>query len=283
MEFDSGTVTVSGLRLHHLRGGNGPPILLLHGWPTHSFIWRRVMPALAGLGTVYALDLPGFGASDKPLDGEYTLTWFSGFVEGFADALGLHGVTLIAHDIGAPAGLMWAIRRPAKVKAVAILNAPVFPWRTGLDWLSQTLLRTPLVGRLMVTRLGLSRLLKANVVRKSAMPPDVVHHYLAPFRTSHERALLRRMILRPLEFGRRNELVTLSDQVARLGVSMAIIYGAADPLCGRHMEQLAERLPDASVVRLEGCGHYVQEDCPEQLEEALLAFLRGLREPTVSV
>lgn len=276
MNFDSGTVTVRGLRLHYLRHGTGRPILLLHGWPTHSFIWRNLMPGLSDLGTVYAPDLPGFGASDKPLDADYTFTWFSGFVEGFVDALGLDGVTLVGHDIGAPAGLLWAARNAVRVRAVVILNAPVFPWRTGVDRLSQMLLRAPLIGRLLVTPLGIRRLLRANVVRQAAMPPDVIDRYQAPFPTSRERALLRQTILRPLEAGRRNELLTLAGKIARLRVPTAIVYGAADRLCGRHMEQLARQLPNASVVRLRDCGHFVQEDCPEMLQEALTAFLRAL-------
>jgi pimeloyl-ACP methyl ester carboxylesterase len=71
-------------------------------------------------------------------------------------------------------------------------------------------------------------------------------------------------------------LVTLADGVAGLGVPTAIIYGAADPLCARHMEQLAERLPNAFVVRLQDCGHYLQEDCPEKLQDALVEFLKTL-------
>lgn len=276
IDMDSGKVNIRGLRLHYLRQGEGDPILLLHGWPTHSFIWRNLMPALSKLGTVYALDLPGFGASDKPLDGEYTFTWFSGFVEGFIDTVNLDRVIVIGHDIGAPSGLLWAIRNPAKVRAVVILNAPLFPWRTSMDWLSQVLLRTPLIGRWLVTPLGLRLLLGANVVRKAAMSPDVIDQYQAPFRTSVERRLLRRTILRPLAVGRNNELVGLAESIAALDVPMALIYGAADRLCGRHMEQLADGLRGAVVARLPDCGHYLQEDCPKELEEALLDFLRGI-------
>ena len=276
MRGNSCTINVEGLRLHYLRHGQGRPILLLHGWPTHSFIWRKLMPALSDLGTVYAPDLPGFGASDKPLDGEYTLTWFSRFVEGFIDTLRLDGITLIGHDIGAPAGLLWAIRSTSKVRSVVIMNSPIFPWRTRLDRLSQLLLRTPVVGRLLVGRTGLSLLLRANVVNKSAMSPDVIDGYQAPFPHFHERRLLQRTILTPLDIGRRQELVPLADQVACLPVPVGIIYGAADHLCGRHMEELAKRIPHATVVRLADCGHFVQEDCPQGLRAALTEFLRCL-------
>jgi len=276
MNCESRTVDVEGLRLHYLRQGEGRPFLLLHGWPTHSFIWPKVIPALSDFGTVYALDLPGFGASDKPLDGEYTLTWFSRFIQGFTDVLDLDGITLVAHDIGAPAGLLWAIRNTSKVRGIVIMNAPIFLWRTGLDWLSQLLLRTPLIGRLLVTPPGLRLLLRANVVNKSAMSPEVIERYQVPFCNSCERGLLRRTILMPLQSGRKRELVPLADQIAGLSVPLGIIYGAADRLCGPHMEALASRLPGAFVVRLPDCGHFVQEDCPEELQDALLKFLERL-------
>jgi pimeloyl-ACP methyl ester carboxylesterase len=276
MDFNSDTVVVEGLRLHYLRQGEGRPILLLHGWPTHSFIWRNLMPALSELGAVYALDLPGFGASDKPLDGDYTFTWFSRVVEGFIDVLGLDGITIIGHDIGGPTGVLWAIRNPSKVSTAVIMSAPIYPWRTRRDRLSQMLLRTPIIGPLLVSRPGLSLLLRTNVVNKSSMSPDVIGCYQAPFCTFHQRRLLLRTILIPLQFGQKHELVPLAEQIARLPVPVAIIYGLADRLCGRHMEVLANHHPDAFVVRLPNCGHFVQEDCPEELRAALIDFLRGV-------
>ena len=82
-------VEVDGLTLSYLEAGSGPPVLLVHGWPTSSFLWRNVIPHLATHRRVLAIDLPGFGASSKPLDRDYTFAFFRSALDGFADAVGL--------------------------------------------------------------------------------------------------------------------------------------------------------------------------------------------------
>ncbi len=102
-------VEVEGLRLHYLEAGEGDPVLLLHGWPTSSFLWRNLIPILAEGNRVIAPDLPGFGRSDKPLDASYSFGFYNRVLDGFLSAVGvsrLHG--LAVHDIGGPIGLHWA-------------------------------------------------------------------------------------------------------------------------------------------------------------------------------
>lgn len=77
MTIESHYVEAAGLRLHYRSCGEGEPVLLLHGWPTSSYLWREVIPAIAAAGSrAIALDLPGFGASDKPLDASYSFHFF---------------------------------------------------------------------------------------------------------------------------------------------------------------------------------------------------------------
>ena len=83
------TVQVDGLRLAYRELGDGPPVLLLHGWPTSSFLWREVMRPIARANRVVALDLPGFGASDKPNDIRYNFGFFGRALDGFLAKLGI--------------------------------------------------------------------------------------------------------------------------------------------------------------------------------------------------
>src|SRR5215213_6288941 len=121
------TVEVDGRTLAFREAGEGPAVLLLHGWPTSSFLWRNVMPAIARDRRVLALDLPGFGASDKPTDVTYGYDFYSGAVRGFLDALEIDEVALGLHDLGGPVGVRFALDNPGRVRALALTNTLLYP------------------------------------------------------------------------------------------------------------------------------------------------------------
>ncbi|MDQ3475457.1 MAG: alpha/beta fold hydrolase, partial [Actinomycetota bacterium] len=120
------TVEVHGLTVAYRCAGAGPPVLLLHGWPTSSYLWREVIPQIAMRNRVVALDLPGFGESDKPQDG-YDFEFFDRVLDGFTEALGLDRIGLAVHDLGGPIGLHWGLFRPERVSRLALLNTIVYP------------------------------------------------------------------------------------------------------------------------------------------------------------
>ena len=121
------TVRSDGLDLAYRELGSGPPALLLHGWPTSSYLWRDVMPPIAERNRVIAMDLPGFGASDKPPDASYDFGFFESAVDGLLAELGIHETGLAVHDLGGPVGLHWAVGRPERVTRLAVLNSLAYP------------------------------------------------------------------------------------------------------------------------------------------------------------
>src|SRR5688500_18350903 len=104
--------TAGGTTLGYREMGVGPAVLLVHGWPTSSFLWRDVMPAIAETNRVLAIDLPGFGASDKPPHSRYTFADFEQAIDAFLAALEIEQVALAAHDLGGPVAVHWALSRP---------------------------------------------------------------------------------------------------------------------------------------------------------------------------
>src|SRR3954464_13119788 len=120
-------VEVDGRTLAYREAGEGPAVVLLHGWPTSSFLWRNVMPAIARGRRGVALDLPGFGGSDKPTDVTYGYDFFTTAVRGFVDALELDDVALGLHDLGGPIGMRFALDNPHRVRAVALTNTLLYP------------------------------------------------------------------------------------------------------------------------------------------------------------
>ena len=126
--FESSYRQFDGLRLAHLDAGEGPPVVFLHGEPTWSFLWRRVIPAVRDAGyRCIAPDLPGFGRSDKPLDiGWYTYDAHTASVIALVDELGLRDATVVVHDWGGPIGLRVAVERPDRIGRIVVLDTGLF-------------------------------------------------------------------------------------------------------------------------------------------------------------
>jgi haloalkane dehalogenase len=116
------------LRLAHLDEGDGAPVVFLHGEPTWSFLWRKVIPAVRDAGyRCLAPDLPGFGRSDKPTDIDwYTYDRHTAAVAGLFQALDLREVTLVVHDWGGPIGLRLAVEQPERIDRLVILDTGLF-------------------------------------------------------------------------------------------------------------------------------------------------------------
>jgi haloalkane dehalogenase len=117
-----------GLRLAHIDVGDGPPVLFVHGEPTWSFLWRKVIPPVRDAGyRCVAPDLPGFGRSDKPTDiGWYTYDRHSESVVALVDELDLRDATVVVHDWGGPIGLRAAVERPERIARVVALDTGLF-------------------------------------------------------------------------------------------------------------------------------------------------------------
>lgn len=127
--FESKFVEVLGSKMHYVEVGEGDPLLLIHGNPTSSYLWRNVIPLLENRGRVVAIDLIGFGKSDKP-ELDYTFADHRQYVDGIIEALDLKDITLVVHDWGSALGIDYASRNEGNVKGIAMMEAlipPAFP------------------------------------------------------------------------------------------------------------------------------------------------------------
>jgi pimeloyl-ACP methyl ester carboxylesterase len=123
-QFTHEFADVDGVRVHYVKGGTGEPLVLLHGWPQSWYEWRGIMPDLARSYTVYALDLPGLGDSTGSPTG-YDKATLARHVHRLVDRLGLGGIRLVGHDLGAGVGLSYATQFPGEVVRYAHLDYPV--------------------------------------------------------------------------------------------------------------------------------------------------------------
>ncbi|MEM8959947.1 MAG: alpha/beta fold hydrolase [Acidobacteriota bacterium] len=271
-DISSRFVDVESLRLHYLEAGQGDPILLLHGWPTSSFLWRRVMPPIAVGHRVIALDLPGFGRSDKPLDVSYSFRFFDRILSGFIDALELDTVSLAIHDLGGPIGLYWSSQHTERLDKLIVLNTLIYPqvsWAVALFLAS---IKLPGVRSVMSSPWGLRLALRIGVAKASHLADDAIEGIQAPFQTSADRAALLAAGSNLSPKG----LAEIERWLPSLQVPVRGIYGVRDrilPDIAKTMRRLKTDVPHAEITSLADCGHFLQEERPEEIGQMIADFL----------
>jgi pimeloyl-ACP methyl ester carboxylesterase len=268
------TVRVDGLTIGYREVGEGPPVVLLHGWPTSSYLWRDVMPAMAGGNRVIAPDLPGFGVSDKPVDATYDFAFFERALEGLLEQLGVHRVGLAGHDLGGPVGVHWAIRNPDRVARLALLNTLLFPPFAPDVMEFVTRLMTPGQREELTSREGLGELLHLAFADEASVTEELLDAIVAPFGDEQSRlALARAGVGLDLE-----GLAEIERRFSELSMPVRVVYGEQDGVLtdvADTMARVARELPETEVTALPNCGHFLQEEAPERVGELLAEFFAG--------
>ena len=263
-----------GVRMHYVDEGSGPPVLLLHGEPTSSFLWRRVIPPLVAAGRrTVAPDLIGFGHSDKPAEiGWYSYDRHVESVLRLVEALDLQGLTLVVHDWGGPIGLRLAVENPERVERLVILNTGIGGGRAP----SETWLRFREVVRAQGSSIDPVRLIEAGTVR--GLTEEARAGYALPFPTPESKAGVRAFPeLVPVEPDHPNTapMNRVRDALRGWTKPALVVWGAADRVLPATLAHaFVELIPGArGPVLIDGAGHFLQEDQPEELAAAVLAFL----------
>jgi haloalkane dehalogenase len=264
------TVEVDGARVYYVDDGAGPTMLLLHGNPTSSFLYRHVIAGLRDRFRCVALDYPGFGRSVAPPGYGFTPREHSRVVERFVDLLGLRDLTLFVQDWGGPIGLGFAGRRPELVRRIVAGNTWAWPVNGDLHFEYFSRLMGGPVGRFFILRYNafVNLLIPAGVKRKK-LSPEVMAAYRAPFPTPDSRwptAILPREILASRDYLAEVEagLAALRDR------PLLVLWGTKDiAFRARERERLERCFPEHRTVILQGAGHFVQEDAPEEIVAAV--------------
>jgi haloalkane dehalogenase len=263
--------------MHHVDEGRGRPVLLLHGEPTWSYLYRKMIPVLTdgGLRAV-APDLFGFGRSDKPT----ALAWYSyeRHVEAlttFVKHLDLSAITLVVHDWAGPIGLRFAVQNVERVARLVVLNTGLFS--PGERWPTPGFLRW----REFAERTGLD-LPVGLVVRGGCLvpPPDeVIAAYDAPFDTSASKAGAAMFpLLVPLSADDAGaaEMLDTRERLASWNKPAIVCFSDSDPIfpagAAKAMASLIPTVGEPDII--EGASHFLQEDRGEHLAERILGFVR---------
>ncbi len=273
-----------GLTMHYLDQGAGEPVLMVHGNPTWSFYWRRLVNGLKGGSRCVVPDHIGCGLSDKPDDSRYRYTLASRVddLEALADHLELERVTLVVHDWGGAIGFGWAVRHPERVSRLVILNTAAFhlPPGKNVPW-QLRLVRDSSLGVFLVRRFNAFARGAAWIgCARRRMPAEVRDAYCAPYDSWQSRIATARFVqdipLVPSDPAY-PVLDEISDGLGALADRPALIcWGEKDFVFDHHfLAEWERRLPRAEVHRFADCGHYVMEDAADEIVPLVRSFLEA--------
>jgi len=262
-----------GLRMHYLDEGDGDPVLCLHGEPTWSFLYRKMIPGLSSVARVVAPDYFGFGRSDKPTDqGWYTFDRHCVSISRLVEELDLRALTVVVQDWGGPIGLRLAVEQPERIARLVILNTGVGGGRPP----SETWLRFRDVVRAAGSDFQAGRLIRTAAVR--GLADDVVAAYDAPFPTGESKAgalAFPEQVPTEPEHPNTAPLMAIREALKSWEKSALVLFGDSDPIFRPEVAGAISRLiPGALPAELvENAGHFVQEDAGEEVAARIVEFL----------
>lgn len=265
-------VTIEGLKIHYLEAGEGEAVLLLHGFPTSSHLWRNVMPQIAATHRVIALDLPGFGHSAKPLSASYSFKFFNQIISSFLEKLGIQEINLGVHDLGGPIGLLWAVQNPTSIKRLILLNTLVyadFSWAVVLFGIAT---RLPLTRGFLSSPRGIAASIRFGMVHKQKLTPESIPTYTEPFVEKQARKALLKTVSNLSSKG----FEEIAEKLPLFKVPVQGIYGVQDkilPKIKNTMERVQKDLPQMEITPIPNCGHFLQEDEPQLVGQLIHDFL----------
>lgn len=248
----------------------GEPVVFLHGIPTSSFMWRRVLDELAPTRLCYALDMLGYGDSDQPADRDLSVAAQAGYLKAWAGALGLAAFHLAGHDIGGGVAQQFAVQDQSRVRSLILVDSICYDsWpEPNIARLKEPQWDATLRARDL--RPGFRRALETGLVHKERVTDEMVEGYVAPFLGQAGRQAYLRCA-RALDT---RDTTSIADQVEQLDVPTLILWGEQDPYQKiEYGRRLAKAMRRASLQVCTDGGHFLPEDRPDWVAQQIRAFL----------
>lgn len=285
--FESRWIGILGHRMHYIEeGASGPTVLLLHGNPTWSFLYREIIPKIQHACRAVAPDYIGMGLSDKPPDERwYTLENHTRAITEFVERRALKNIILVVQDWGGPIGLGYALAHPENVAGMLIMNtwawpepslfhASVFPWR---------MMHAPVLGSHLFLRRNIlveRGLYLSTGDREKLKKGPVIDGYRLPYSSPASRiamlAFPRNIPLKPGHFNW-DRMARLKSGLPSIKFPCRLLWGEKDNVFPPENAHLFKKLiPNCSEPRMIPNGmHFVQEDAPNEIAEEILTLVNG--------
>ena len=279
---------VHGSRIHYVEAGDHePPILLLHGIPTHSYLWRNVIPHLAPIARTVAIDFVGSGKSDKPLDIDYDLPTYARHLEGVIDALQLSHPIIVAMDLGLIVGLHYAMRHEANVKGLVMFEGFFQPMEFAFYNLPQLvrmnlrLLHVNQIAERFIAKSNsaVTRTLRSGTLRR--LSHAELENYRVPFADPAVRRKVWLQGVGPTKLGPKSQFpgdtVDLINQYSAMlpksPIPKLLLYGTPGMVVRQRAVVVARAQIDHMRIEPVGRGkHFLPEDEPENIAQQIARF-----------
>jgi pimeloyl-ACP methyl ester carboxylesterase len=276
--FASHFTTAPGFRMHYVDEGSGEPIILIHGEPTWSYLYRNFIPTLSRHFRVIAPDNMGFGKSETPVNADYTLDRHARNLGSLIEELDLRNITLVMQDLGGPMGAVVSSRYPDRMKRFVAMNTifgtdrnvreeRLTPWFSAIKAMEDAGQLEAVLGNLRYLVGGI--MMTLGIQRREVVTETWLRAYAAAFPTLEECRAAIAFPLEGLHLERiRDTLVGALPGLFKLGqagVPAMMIEGMQDHAIWPHVAIAGFRafFPQGTVHEVTGAGHFIQEDAPE--------------------
>jgi pimeloyl-ACP methyl ester carboxylesterase len=258
--------------------GEGPPVILVHGTPMWSYLWRNIVPALAERRSVYVYDLLGYGESEKGEGQDVSLAAQARLLGELIEAWGLEEPAVAGHDIGGGIVLRAHLLESVPFDRIAVLDAVVL-----IPWLSEPRSSTwhvrEYAGAYEAMPDHLFRAFFSAYLEEanSNLGEEAFEDYLAPWRGEEGR---RAFVLQALQFEERHT-AEIEPRLGYIAAPVLVAWGEVDGwLDPSQAPRLQQEIPGSKLEIIPRAGHFVQEDAPEEVAEVLVGFFSGSTERT---
>lgn len=262
---------VAGHRLAYFDEGKGPVVLLIHGIPTSSQLWRDIIPVLAKTHRVIAPDMLNYGKSDKPAGADVSIAAQSHLMVGLLDALGVARADIVGHDIGGGVAQLLAVNYPQRVEKLVLASSvcfdswPIPEFKPLLDPAAEAGMSLDEFTAMMRS------FLPQGVHRQHALDSVALDRLMQPWEGEQgKRALFR-------NFRRLNPEYTqaIADQLGQIDCPTLILWGRQDPFQKPvYAEKLQRAIPGARLKWFDQASHWLMEEIPDEVAAELNAFLK---------
>ncbi len=283
--FESQYADVLGSRMHYVEQGEGSPVVLLHGNPTSSYLWRGVIPHVARVGRAIAFDMIGMGRSDKP-EIPYRIYDQCEYFAGFVEALGLEGIHLVANDWGTAVAAQYVAGHRDSVRSITFVGNIVTPWPTWQHFGGNSPARV-LWRAYRAPDLGWDLAVNEHLFVEPALrllcveepSQEVLEHYLEPYsRPESRRPVWQLANDLPIAGEPKDFYETATNYCSALassGLPALLLYY---PEMAPAVEAYRNFLPDLTAIEIDGAHHYMPEDRPERVGEEVTRWIRRQRD-----
>lgn len=280
--FQPKRAQINGHSMSYIDEGQGPTVVMVHGNPTWSLLFRNVVNSLKKNFRTIALDHIGCGLSDKPQQYNYRLADHIDNLEGLVEHLGLNKFSLIMHDWGGAIGMGYAVRHPECITSLTLSNTAAFtskkiPFRISIC-------RTPFLGPLMIRGANLFARAAIHMTVSTPLESRLAGHYLSPYDSWQNRIAIMRFVedipMNPAHPSWQT-LKNIEDNLTLFSKTpVLLVWGGKDFCFTPHfMKRFQKIFPQAECRLFVNAGHYVYEDAHGEIEPVIESFLnRSIKE-----